>query len=910
MIRLLKLATKRWLWKLSFGFFACFMNLAVLQASEAAAQANNYILILNTYNESFPWSNSVTTPIMHQISKIKEMDAYIEHLNLFMVHNPPMLKFYPHLLQQKYGKNPPRLLVIVGNPAMIFVKDLKALWGDFPILLCGATPYLYPKEFYTSIHVDSIPEEKTLLSDLIPEYNLTFMYTPAYLEENVKLMKQMLPGMKKVFFVSDEMPPNSIYTHELKVLIQEKFPDLTYRHLSSHTLSLEQLYDSLRMYHPNSGILVSSWYTPVISSTYFINANRSIASVSLPLFTLRYAGMDDGGMVGGFMYNEENFTKQLICAIDNILAGKPAREIPFYYPADGRPTFNYQTLVDKGLNPELCPANTLFYDKPIGFFEKYKWIILAIVAALFFIALAQQRRIRTLKELRKAQQKEYESHVRYVNLIDNMPILYTKEKVVRDANGNITDMVFQDINRYFEVCLKQRNDIIGKKRSEVYPDSREDFIHFAKIVLEEKKTLTFSYYFKTFQVFYDVVMNCSLEPETIDIFCIDSTELHQTQQLLHSTNEKLSMALEVANIIPWKWNLQEHTILCDINHPVVMTTMPSQWKEESFSVSEEEYFAKIIKEDRPRVMASYRALIEGQTEKVKEEYRVINDKYKIDWVEAQAVVATRDENGKPQILIGSSLVITQRKEMEQELLTAKDRAEESNRLKSAFLANMSHEIRTPLNAIVGFSNILALTEETEEKKEYLKIIENNNTLLLQLISDILDLSKIEAGTIEFYYSNVELNDLIHELKNTMSYRTDPKGLKLIASTPSSECWVQTERNRLLQVMNNLLTNAVKFTSEGSITFGYEIKGQELYFYVTDTGCGIPADKKETVFERFVKLNSFAQGTGLGLSICQTIVNHMGGQIGVESEEGQGTTFWFTLPYQPAQRETACSDRRR
>lgn len=175
---------------------------------------------------------------------------------------------------------------------------------------------------------------------------------------------------------------------------------------------------------------------------------------------------------------------------------------------------------------------------------------------------------------------------------------------------------------------------------------------------------------------------------------------------------------------------------------------------------------------------------------------------------------------------------------------------------------------------------------------------------------LLHLSKIEAGTIEFYYSNVELNDLIHELKNTMSYRTDPKGLKLIASTPSSECWVQTERNRLLQVMNNLLTNAVKFTSEGSITFGYEIKGQELYFYVTDTGCGIPADKKETVFERFVKLNSFAQGTGLGLSICQTIVNHMGGQIGVESEEGQGTTFWFTLPYQPAQRETACSDRRR
>ena len=237
--------------------------------------------------------------------------------------------------------------------------------------------------------------------------------------------------------------------------------------------------------------------------------------------------------------------------------------------------------------------------------------------------------------------------------------------------------------------------------------------------------------------------------------------------------------------------------------------------------------------------------------------------------------------------------------MEEELMSAKDRAEESNRLKSAFLANMSHEIRTPLNAIIGFSNILASTEEEQEKQEYINIIESNNTLLLQLISDILDLSKIEAGTLEFSYSNIDLNDMIKEVENITKCRMEGSGVQLIAETPLSSCFIRTEKNRLMQVINNFLTNAIKFTQKGSITFGYEIRDKMLYFHVTDTGCGIPANKKDSIFGRFVKLNSFAQGTGLGLSICRTIIEHMNGTIGVESEEGKGSTFWFTIPYQPA-----------
>ena len=285
------------------------------------------------------------------------------------------------------------------------------------------------------------------------------------------------------------------------------------------------------------------------------------------------------------------------------------------------------------------------------------------------------------------------------------------------------------------------------------------------------------------------------------------------------------------------------------------------------------------------------------------EYRVLNDvdgTKRIDWIEAQIAIDSYDENGQPEALIGSSLTITDRKNMEIDLISAKNRAEESNRLKSAFLANMSHEIRTPLNAIVGFSGILASTEEEEEKREYVSIIENNNTLLLQLISDILDLSKIEAGTMDFLYTDFELNRVMEELEQSLRLKlSSDKEVTLTLATARPECYIHAERNRISQLIINLVTNAIKFTETGNIRFGYEIRENEvLYFYVTDTGCGISEDKQESVFGRFVKLNNFAQGTGLGLSICQTLVQHMGGEIGVHSKPGEGSTFWFTLPYHP------------
>ena len=225
----------------------------------------------------------------------------------------------------------------------------------------------------------------------------------------------------------------------------------------------------------------------------------------------------------------------------------------------------------------------------------------------------------------------------------------------------------------------------------------------------------------------------------------------------------------------------------------------------------------------------------------------------------------------------------------------RERAEELDRLKSAFLANMSHEIRTPLNAIVGFSQLLAETDDPEERHEFVEIIDSNNRMLLQLISDILDLAKIESGTMDFKFADMSIKEVINEIVTSFRIKM-PDNVALIAPKDSPECQVYSDRMRLTQVISNFLNNAIKYTSEGCIILAYEIIGDEIKFSVTDTGDGMSQEIQAHIFDRFYKGNTFKQGTGLGLSICETIVNRLGGRIGVNSELGKGSTFWFTHPY--------------
>ena len=604
-------------------------------------------------------------------------------------------------------------------------------------------------------------------------------------------------------------------------------------------------------------------------------------------------------LIGGYFWTDSEIKKHLLPVIKSRLDGAshPHR---VETTAMGTPpsVINYADYVESGLLLGLCPDDTVFGMKPPTFFERNKYYL-----ALFFslMALAVIYVIWLRRALHK-RSRRLEIMRSYSSLVENMPVLYARVELIFDPGARIIDYVYREVNPTFEKYILPKEKILGKKYSELNPDySPELPDRYSE--LNDNRQITFQYYLEKTKTHLTVISIHSKTKGCVDVFGVDNTELVLTQQMLKSTNHKLSAALDAADMTPWKWDLQTGLLSCNVSHDLYVTEEEVTHDGNLIIVPTSACFAKICDEDRERVRDAFERLANGETQKMREEYRVgrqwLPSPQQNEWVEVRAAVDERDANGKPLSLIGTSMTVTQRKEMEEALVQAKVKAEEANTLKSSFLANISHEIRTPLNAIVGFSSLLVTAERgiSEEKQEYINIIENNNTLLLQLISDVLDLSKIEAGTMEFDYAPVDVHGLFIELEDTFRLRNKKSGICICYHRRTTECVVKADRNRLVQVMMNLMNNAVKFTGEGSIEFGFDVREDGfLHFYVTDTGCGIPEERLEEIFGNFVKLNSFVQGTGLGLTICRAIVERMGGKIGAVSRLGQGSTFWFTLPY--------------
>lgn len=604
-------------------------------------------------------------------------------------------------------------------------------------------------------------------------------------------------------------------------------------------------------------------------------------------------------LIGGYFWTDSEIKKHLLPVIKSRLDGAshPHR---VETTAMGTPpsVINYADYVESGLLLGLCPDDTFFCMKPPTFFERNKYYLalffsLMALAVIYVIWLrrALHERSRRLEIMRS-----------YSSLVENMPVLYARVELIFDPGGRIIDYVYREVNPTFEKYILPKEKILGKKYSELNPDySPELPDRYSE--LNDNRQITFQYYLEKTKTHLTVISIHSKTKGCVDVFGVDNTELVLTQQMLKSTNHKLSAALDAADMTPWKWDLRTGLLSCNVSHDLYVTEEEVTHDGNLIIVPTSACFAKICDEDRERVRDAFERLANGETQKMREEYRVgrqwLPSPQQNEWVEVRAAVDERDANGKPLSLIGTSMTVTQRKEMEEALVQAKVKAEEANTLKSSFLANISHEIRTPLNAIVGFSSLLVSAERgiSEEKQEYINIIENNNTLLLQLISDVLDLSKIEAGTMESDYAPIDVHGLFIELEDTFRLRNKKSGICICYHRRTTECVVKADRNRLVQVMMNLMNNAVKFTGEGSIEFGFDVREDGfLHFYVTDTGCGIPEERLEEIFGNFVKLNSFVQGTGLGLTICRAIVERMGGKIGAVSRLGQGSTFWFTLPY--------------
>ena len=370
----------------------------------------------------------------------------------------------------------------------------------------------------------------------------------------------------------------------------------------------------------------------------------------------------------------------------------------------------------------------------------------------------------------------------------------------------------------------------------------------------------------------------------------DTESYHKTEEIQYSL-AKLKAAVDTGESIIWEYDGATDKLSADfsLNDQIEESSFLTYLKEDRFS-SVRDFIETLHPDDRHRVYnKQFKRLVDGEIGKYISVYRRVFDG-KVYWLNSNVRAYKYSVDGKPSKIVSYTSNITEQREKELELMKVK----EADKLKSAFLANMSHEIRTPLNAIVGFSDLVAETDDPEERQTYLDIIHTNNDLLLNLIGDILDFSKIEAGMLKYNIEEANIKELCMEVYLSGSLKIKP-GVKLLFDKNSPTVTLRTDPQRILQVIANFVNNAIKFTSEGSITIFYETKENEVKVCVRDTGIGISEENRPRVFERFIKINDFHQGTGLGLTISKTIIEYLGGTIGVDSVQGKGSTFWFTLP---------------
>ena len=374
----------------------------------------------------------------------------------------------------------------------------------------------------------------------------------------------------------------------------------------------------------------------------------------------------------------------------------------------------------------------------------------------------------------------------------------------------------------------------------------------------------------------------------------ENVTVKRTERFLTDNVARLSLMLEAGNVFPWYADIASGKIEIGDELFKAYGVDRKEFQDDFFSIAT--FVASIYPDDRGIFEAIYNNLLAGESCKIGLELRLdLLNTGEYKWVDLKGVAQEFDERGKVTKVLCFIADIQKRRDDEQALIEAKQRAEESDRLKSAFLANVSHEIRTPLNAIVGFSEVIAHTEGECEREEYLDIVKANSNLLLHLINDILDLSRIESGKMEFIDENIQMDELCEELRQMHQMRIK-NDVKVIFERPAVSLTIVSDSHRLRQLYSNLISNAIKYTEKGSITLGYKLKGNMMEGYVRDTGSGIPVEKLNNVFGRFEKLDLLKQGFGLGLSICKSILDKMGGKIWVESELGVGSCFYFSIPY--------------
>ncbi len=874
---------------------ACLLNFSPdLSATDFSKK---HLLILNSYDESSPWVQEYINSLAYYAVNVKGASCNVRHMNASLITNDSTYNEAIKSSLDFFGNIPPTGVILVGRPAFTARDEIYARWPDIPMLYLGGQTSVMPKEYeYAGAETNDAPFVE--LSDIRDRYNFTFIKIPDLYKETIDMMVKMQPNIKTFYFASNDYSTSLELRDNVKDYVAKVSPKIKFKWINSNGANSGKLRQLLSKRDMKNGILLGNWshteYDENGQPTVTTGDVNLIAKSEQPVFTVKENFLKTG-VAGGVLPHRNEIVGKSKTVIDKMINGEDMRKIPFELKTSGLPCVNYPQLKRKGLEGTVTPANTKFINKPKSIVQEYP-LTFALILLLFISGIQLLMYYLLFKGKAEIFMKRREVK------INNLPVNYFIGKVGYDDDGHPVQV---DTIPGNEKAIKFWEFHAGECRCE--PLFHEDKLLKAIAKLSpENPGVVYTEHFEKTDSYYDVNIHKGYDDSTVEIFCFNITKRVKAQNELKQTTGMLEMTLNLAHVVPWRWNPALKEVEFKNNddmRKICRTLYPSS--EKDVYMKESEVYSIIDPENLSTLKDNLRALIDGSKQFMHMELHLIiptgeGDEKDDEWIEVNASVEQYDADGKGIILIGSFVRITERIEQMRILVEAREAAKEADRLKSAFLANMSHEIRTPLNAICGFADLLAQTNDDAQKEKYINIIKSNNDMLLQIISDILDLSKTEAGTMEFNFRPVNINSLMLSIGESVFNRVQP-GVGLFCYFGAEQCALDTDPVRLTQVISNLLTNACKFTKQGSISFGYEVRDEMLYFFCTDTGYGISEENQKIVFERFVKLNSFANGTGLGLPICKAIIEYLGGSIGVYSEgEGHGSTFWCEIPWRHAE----------
>ena len=921
---------------------------------------------------------------------------------------------------RKYKNNPPRAVLYLSESAWLATCDIfRKDWKSIPVIIHSKFKKI-PHDFAQKIDDEKnnsfTSESMISLEEFNKGFDATVIYRPFYIEENIKLMKTLIPNMKELVFINDGKYYNICVGDHIRRVLENNYPDIIFNSISSKEVKTDDMIGIVASVRNNKVILFSSW-DPSQERNRGLFVRKEIMMIiygvaKVPVFTLEDMSHDESYSFGGYFIDVDELLATTIITLKDIFDGKLASSIPSQNGGHPHSYMDYLQLSRYGINlngKQADEVDAVIFNAPLTFYQKneiFIWVTFALV--LIILSVLYILLIKTNAH-RKHMEKELDFNKRVISGINGVVLISDKNGKIEDVlessyslpesvvkrlkNKNFRDFIINedDYNKYLKLLsevsdnkiterVKAIINLFGKKLyvkvSMVSYDEDKLLIFVRDYTSEERERVEEFEYRKIIETILNnlpiavsvknmetekyMVWNKKAEElwfvpsetmidntiesaphlpkkiieieqkaikenqpiseliswemegkEFLALFSkvvvpyfdkekwilssgVDVTYMAEKEKALMKLNNELAMVQKAVGLATWSWDINANMIAFDFTF---FKGFKSEYCKKMF-VSYEEYLSYISPEYRTLFKVSLEKLATGELDNINEEYLIENfNGVESMWVESFYITGEKDDNGMAKVIVGGLRMIDDRKKMESELEKAKNDAEESNRLKSAFIANMSHEIRTPLNAIIGFSSILADISDKRERKVYSEIIKSNNNILLCLINDILDISKIEAGTLEFIYTDVDVNQLLEEIEQIFRIKMSESPVELKIAEEISRCNISTDRNRLSQVITNLMTNAIKFTKKGSITLGYKVlNNNKLYFYVKDTGCGISPHNLKSIFGRFVKLDPFSQGTGIGLSISQVIINTLGGEIGVESEVDIGSTFWFTLPY--------------